>query len=112
MRCSHAKESHTPRLAKDQLKQVLDDMSKSRKLGIELKGVEFANELSNQLVKHSEELERVYSKLQKEVAKDVNKEEVFKPILSEIEKMNKWFTKAEVGIPIFTLPNIFAKTKR
>lgn len=112
MRCSHAKESHTPRLGKDQLKQVLDDMSKSRKLGIELKGVEFASELSNQLVKHSEELEKVYSKLQKEVAKDMNKEEVFKPILNEIERMNTWFTKAEVGIPIFTLPNPFAKTKR
>ena len=112
MRCSHAKETHTPRLAKDQLKQALDDMSKSRKLGIKLKGVEFAVELSNQLVKHSEELERVYSKLQKEVAKDVNKEEILKPIFHEIEKMSKWFTKAEVGIPFFTLPNLFAKTVR
>ena len=64
-------------------------------MSLELKNVEYASELSSQLLKHGEEMEKSYIELQKATS-DKNESKVQK-ILKDLKDKDQWFAKAEAG---------------
>ena len=64
-------------------------------MSLELKNVEYASELSSQLLKHGEDLEKTYMALQKAI---VDKDEKsLQKLLKDLEAKDQWFAKAEAG---------------
>lgn len=64
-------------------------------MSLELKNVEYASELSSQLLKHGEDLEKSYMALQKAI---VDKDEKsLQKLLKDLEAKDQWFAKAEAG---------------
>lgn len=88
-----------PRLGLEALQGVLDKATKARTRSIQLQGMDFADELSKQLLTHAGEMETIYAKLKSAVSKDAPDEAAIQTILSEIESKNKWYDKAEAGLP-------------
>ena len=52
-----------PRSALDQIQPVLDESTKARKVSVQLKGMEFADQLAKELLKHSTTMEELYGEL-------------------------------------------------
>ena len=96
--CPDATTSSTaPREAKEQLTAILDEATKARSKSIQLKGVEFANQLSDELAKHGQMMEKLYSGLSMEVHATSPDESKITGALKQVEKARKWYKKAEAG---------------
>ena len=76
---------------------VLDDAARARGYHLQLKGVDFAKELSQEMLNHSVALEKAYSQLQEKVSKELNDEKAYKALFASIEMETKKFDKAEAG---------------
>ena len=77
---------------------VLDDASKARTLSMQLKGTEFASELSQQLLTFAEDLEKLYIKLQEKTKVDKPTESTFQSVFAKLDGKLVWWSKAEAGI--------------
>ena len=72
---------------------ILKDASDARTSSIKLTNMEYAGELSKQLLDHAQKLEKLYSKLSQEVAgKD---EKVLKKRLQELSVLGEFGSKAQ-----------------
>ena len=89
--------AHLFRYAAEVMKNVLDEAGKARAFYMQLKGVDFATELAQQMKVHAESLEEQYSKLQEKVSGEANSVEAYEAIMEEVEGLQKWFENAEAG---------------
>ena len=86
-----------PRQAKERMEEVLAESGKARRLSIELSGMEFANDLSQQLLLHANDMEKTYGQFQKLVKQEVNTEAQYRPLFHLTEKKQKWYASAEAS---------------
>ncbi|CAK9086948.1 Uncharacterized protein SCF082_LOCUS41130 [Durusdinium trenchii] len=85
-----------PGSGQDALAAVLDKATKARTKAIQLQGMEFADQLSQQLLNRAGQMEGIYGRLKKSVSAEKPSDKDISAILKEIEAQNKWFEKAEV----------------
>lgn len=71
--------------------------TKARTKSIKLKGLEFATELSNQLLKHGSNMEALYTDLKTSLAKSKPDDDSIKALVKRAKGKMKCFEKAEVG---------------
>ena len=85
-----------PREAAAMVPQILDEATKARAKSIQLKGMDFASELSCQLLKHGSEMESFYSILKAAIEKPSPDRDEIKKLVKAIKVKRNWFEKAEV----------------
>ena len=85
-----------PRHAKELLQPVLDEATKARQKSIQLRGMQFADELAHQLLKHGNGMETLYTELKNNVEMNSPDESKINCTLGKIETMQNWYKKAEV----------------
>eukprot|EP00913_Durusdinium_trenchii_P023001 g21597.t1 len=93
---SEAEEEEEDLKGQEKLQQVLDEATKARSKSIQLKGLEFADQLAGELLKHAENMEGLYSDLKKRVQSQPPDEPGITTFLAKIEAKQNWFKKAEV----------------
>ncbi|CAK9076382.1 unnamed protein product, partial [Durusdinium trenchii] len=71
--------------------------TKARTKAIQLQGMEFADQLSQQLLNRAGQMEGIYGRLKKSVSAEKPSDKDISAILKEIEAQNKWFEKAEAS---------------
>lgn len=75
---------------------VLDQATKARQKSIQLKSIEFAQELSNQLLSHANSMENLYAQLSEAAtAKKPKEDSFFEALFEEIDGKFHWFSTAE-----------------
>lgn len=74
---------------------VLDQSGKARQLSIKLQQVEFAEELSKQLLGHATSMEKIYSSLIKATKSASLSDAEYTKLFRTIEDKFTWFTQAE-----------------
>lgn len=87
-----------PRLGRDLVPAVLDEATKARTKGIQLKGMEFADQLSKQLLDHGSAMEGCFSDLKSAVEATSPNLDKIKALISKVQIKRDWFKKAEVGV--------------
>ena len=85
------------RAGKERLATLLADSSSARTKSIRLRGVDFAQELSEGLLKFAVQREADFTTLQKHVAASSERE--IAKFLKNIEESDKWFADAEAWAP-------------
>ena len=80
------------------LPQMLKDAADARTASIKLTGMEYAGELSKQLLGHAQKLEGLYSKLNQDLASDGSTEKMFKRHMTSLQELSVFGTKAQVGL--------------
>ncbi|CAK9096979.1 Uncharacterized protein SCF082_LOCUS45505 [Durusdinium trenchii] len=83
-------------LGRDLVPAVLDEATKARTKGIQLKGMEFADQLSKQLLDHGSAMEGCYSDLKSAVEATSPNLDKIKALISKVQIKRDWFKKAEV----------------
>eukprot|EP00435_Cladocopium_sp_Y103_P013278 s4214_g3.t1 len=81
--------------AASMIPQILDEATKARAKSIQLKGMDFAAELSTQLLKHGSEMEAFYSTLKGALEKPSPEKKEVKKLVKKIKVKRAWFEKAE-----------------
>ena len=92
-----------PRCGKEKLQSVLDEATKARAKSIQLKGTQFADELSNKLLKHANQMENLYADLKQKVSQKKPVDSEIETVLAKIARKQEWYTKAEASF--FFWPN-------
>lgn len=87
-----------PRAAKDHLSEILDEATKARGKSIQLKGVAFADQLADEILKHANKMESYYSALKTQVGKDPPDEKTIKTLMNKVEAAQAWWKTAEVRV--------------
>ena len=85
----------------DKLQSVLDESTKARKVSVQLKGMEFADQLAKELLKHSSTMEDLYGELKKATNQPQPDEQVILKIMEKVEACQNWFKKAEARVGKF-----------
>ena len=95
---THASMNHSalPRHARELLQPVLDEATKARQKSIQLRGMQFADELADQLLKHGSGMESLYTELKGMLEMNQPDESKIQNTLEKIETMQSWYKKAEV----------------
>lgn len=78
--------------AVDLVAELLSESSAARKKSMSLGSVNYAGELSAQLLKHAETLEKHYKVLQKATKEKKENESFYKTIFKKIEQDRKWYS--------------------
>ncbi|CAK9010667.1 Uncharacterized protein SCF082_LOCUS10766, partial [Durusdinium trenchii] len=78
------------------LQAALERATKARKLSIQLKGVDYAKELSDQRLKNAASMESLYMELNGILTSQPVDRKKMKAVLAQLEQKNVWFEKAEV----------------
>lgn len=86
---------------------VLDKATKARQKSIQLRGLEFADALGQEMLKHANDMETIYVELKKAIEKDPPDEKDIERIIKDIEQKKKWYEKAEVGVLVETSKMLF-----
>ena len=76
---------------------VLDEATKARTKSMQLKTVDYAKELSDQLLNHAVALEGFYNEVQQHVGKEVQNQAVYDKVFQKVDAKSGWFAKAEAG---------------
>jgi len=79
------------------LQPVLDEATKARQKSIQLKGMQFADELASQLLKHGTFMENLYTELKNHLSLDPPDEKKVSHTIGKIQLNQKWYEKAEAG---------------
>lgn len=87
-----------PQKACDLMADILSDSTKARKKSMSLGAVNYAGELSNQLLDFAKKMERSYKTLQKATNNNVDKEDFYLKIFAEVAKQREWFVQAEAWL--------------
>ena len=77
--------------AVDLMAELLSESSAARKKSMSLGSVNYAGELSAQLLKHAETLEKHYKTLQKATKEKKENESFYKSVFKKIEQDRKWY---------------------
>ena len=96
-----------PREANLKLQAALERATKARKLSIQLKGVDYAKELSDQMLKNAASMEALYMELNGILTSSPVDRKKMKPVLAQLEqkisglrrqkrqRLGSWVTKKE-----------------
>ena len=95
--CVHQQRSAAPRQALDRLPKVLEQATKARSLGIRLKSIEFADDLSARLLKHAAAMEKLYMEFQEKTNLEADGEKDYVALNAEWNSKGAWFQKAQAG---------------
>lgn len=87
-----------PQKACDLMADILSDSTKARKKSMSLGAVNYAGELSNQLLDFAKKMEHSYKTLQKATNNNVDKEDFYLKIFAEVAKQREWFVQAEAWL--------------
>ena len=93
-------QQHPPaslRHGKELLQPVLDEATKARQKSIQLQGMQFADELASQLLKHGTLMENLYTELKNNLSLDPPDEDKVSHTMGKIQLKQKWYEKAEAG---------------
>lgn len=85
------------RCGADTLPVILDMAQKARTKSIQLKGMEFADQLAQSMLDHATTMEKTYQDLKKALAAEPPSDKKIKSIIQDVDTKQKWFEKAEVG---------------
>ncbi|CAK9045114.1 Uncharacterized protein SCF082_LOCUS25524, partial [Durusdinium trenchii] len=77
---------------------VLKDGTEARKLAVELKNVQYSEQLVQQLFKHSEQMETLYGSFQELMGCSETKEKKFRKAIDLANDKMKWFAKSKEGL--------------
>ena len=83
--------------AKDLMQEILDESVAARRKSMALGSVNYAGELSTQLLDYAQKMEKRYKSLQKAVTENVVDESFYRTCFKKIETERKWYKTAEVG---------------
>ena len=86
-----------PREANLKLQAALERATKARKLSIQLKGVDYAKELSDQRLKNAASMESLYMELNGILTSQPVDRKKMKAVLAQLEQKYVWFEKAEAS---------------
>ena len=89
-----------PRLAKDKLQGVLDESTKARAKSIQLKGTQFADELSGKLLKHANKMEDLYAELKLQINQKKPDDCAINSVLARITRKQDWYKSAEASFGV------------
>lgn len=92
-----AKPKTIVQLAQDLMADVLAESVAARKKSMSLGSVNYAGELSSQLLQHAERLEKDYKSLQRATKEGSMTETSYQACLAQIQKRRLWYTTAEAG---------------
>jgi hypothetical protein len=81
----------------DLMAAILADSTAARKKSMSLGAVNYAGELSSQLLAYAEKMEKYYKTLQQATTGKVTDESFYDRCFSKIEKERTWFEQASVG---------------
>ena len=84
------------RSAVEVIAQILEESTKSRTKSIELRVVDYAQELSDQLLKHSQFLEDLYKNLS--IAVEKIDERNMKRLMDLYDSKKEWYVKAQARV--------------
>ena len=82
----------------DSIQSVLDESTKARKTGVQLQGVEFADQLATELLKHSAKMENLYHELKTATSIPNPDETKISKIMENVELSQNWYKKAEARV--------------
>lgn len=85
------------RTAASLMDDVLKDGTEARKLAVELKNVQYSEQLVQQLFKHSEQMETLYGSFQELMGCSETKEKKFRKAIDLANDKMKWFAKSKEG---------------
>ena len=77
--------------------QLLDQISKARRISLELQNVDYASELSGGLKKFAIDMEKKYLELQKLVTCKKPDPKALTTMLRQLAAKSQWFEKAEAS---------------
>ena len=80
------------------MSEILKEASEARRYGIALQHLEYSGTLVQQLLKHSNKLEVIYSKLQNLRSRDVSDDAAFAKFYSILDPMQAWYKQAEAAV--------------
>ena len=96
-----AKPKTPAELAQDLMADILAESTAARKKSMSLGAVNYAGELSAQLLNHAEKLEKDYKTLQKAVSGNVMTDDFYQKCFAQISKRRSWYATAEaIGIHV------------
>ena len=83
----------------------LEQVTKARAKSLQLSGVSYGKELSNQLLSHAQGMEALWKRLHSLVEKGEAEKhnQVIMGLVAEIDKLSKWWTKAEASFCLHLL---------
>ena len=84
--------------ASDLMSSVLAEATTARRKSMALGVVNYAGELSTQLLEHAQRMEKHYKTLQTAVAANLNNDDFFKKIFKKVEGDRQFFLTAEAGV--------------
>ena len=87
-----------PRLGTERLPEVLNQASRARCKSLQLKEVEFASELSVQLLDFATAMEKLHTQLQTACKDPTNPDKTIQAYLKKLDQKSQWFVKAEARI--------------
>ena len=99
--------AHQPRQGTSLLQPVLDEATKARQKSIQLKGMQFADELATQLLQHGTHMENLYAELKNNLSSDPYDDDQVSLTMGRIQLSQKWYEKAEAGT--FTIKRFLGK---
>ncbi|CAK8985935.1 Uncharacterized protein SCF082_LOCUS342 [Durusdinium trenchii] len=79
------------------MKEIMDESVAARKKSMALGSVNYAGELSTQLLEHAEKMEKRYKTLQQALNTGVTDQGFFDKCFRVISKERKWYTSAEAA---------------
>ena len=85
------------RIGTDALGSILDKAQKARTKSIQLDGIDFAQDLSKQMLKFALDMEKLYGDLKTAVTQEPVDENNISTHIASFEKHKNWFEKAEAG---------------
>ena len=77
---------------------MLEQSTKARRQSLELKEVEFATELSGQLLDFAKSMEKLYTELQAACKDPATSDKTIHAFLRKLDLKSQWFAKAEARI--------------
>lgn len=84
--------------ASDLMTSVLAEATTARRKSMSLGAVNYAGELSTQLLEHAQKMEKHYKTLQTAVAANLDNDDFFKRIFKKVDADRQFFLTAEAGV--------------
>ena len=81
----------------DMMDNILSQGADARKLSLALQHVAYSGELTQQMMNHSQAMEKIYNELQQLVAAKTDDQKPFSKLIKKVEKNTEWFEKAKAG---------------
>ena len=79
------------------MEDVLKELAEARRLAISLKHVQYSDQLVEQLMQHSQQLEKLYGSFQGLAGKESTKDSKFEQVILLAKQKMEWFEKSKAS---------------